>query len=186
MIKIILFCFIFLHPCFANAQDLFNLSSDDSINVNISNKPLNEVLRNFSSKFSIELKGYSVGNEVVNLNLSNASLNEVLKRMMRGYNYVLIKPDSSKKTVLMVLSKAERTKYADAPTAASPPPPPIAAPPIQQSSAATIPPRPPQTTTTQPSAQLPPQIPTSTSTALTSAPTLAPPPEPDLKQSSIP
>ncbi|MBA4391624.1 MAG: hypothetical protein C0399_11920 [Syntrophus sp. (in: bacteria)] len=138
-ILIISFWFVFMFPCFANAQDMFNLSRDGLINVNINNKPLNEVLRSLSLKFSIELKGYSVGNEAVNLNISNISFEDMLKRIMRGYNYVLIKPDRSQKSVLMVLSKVERTKYVDVPPSATPPPPPSATPPVQQPMATPIP-----------------------------------------------
>jgi hypothetical protein len=133
-IVIIFFCYIFLHPCPANAQDMFNLSNNGLISVNINNKPLNEVLRSLSSKFSIELKGYSVGDEAVNMRLYNISLDEMLKRMMRGYNYVLIKPESSQKYVLMVLSKAERTAVSSLPPA-------VASPPVQQPIAAPIPPQ---------------------------------------------
>ena len=98
---------------FADNKDIINATKDGRITANIENKPLNGVLKDISEKFKLELKGSMVGSESVTLNASNLTLEEMLKKIMRGYNYVLIKPDKSDKTVLMVLSKAERTKYTE-------------------------------------------------------------------------
>ena len=102
-----------LNLAFADNKDIINATKDGRITANIENKPLNGVLKDISEKFKLELKGSMVGSESVTLNASNLTLEEMLKKLMRGYNYVLIKPDKSDKTVLMVLSKAERTKYTE-------------------------------------------------------------------------
>jgi hypothetical protein len=106
----------FFAQSYAGEKDIFKLLNNGKISVNISNLPLNEALRKLSAKFSIELKGYAVGNELVDLNISGITLDDMLKRMMRGYNYVLIKPENSQKSILMVLGRAERTKYMDTPS----------------------------------------------------------------------
>jgi len=127
---------------FGNAAEPFKIKKDGMIDVDINNLPLNDTLRNLSGKISLELKGNPVGSEPINLSLSNISLDEMLKRMMRGYNYVLIRPDNSGKSILMVLGKAERTKYTDAPSVtvtAAPPPPAVTAPPVQQPMVASMP-----------------------------------------------
>lgn len=118
------------------------------ITANINSLPLNEVLKDLSGRFQMEVKGKAVGSEPVTLSTSSVTLEEMLKKLMRGYNYVLIKPDKSDKSILMVLSKAERTKYTEpsvAGTVAAPPSVPPAtvkvpvAPPVVSSSA-TMPP----------------------------------------------
>jgi hypothetical protein len=126
-----------------NDQNLFVLKKDGKINAQIDNRPLNQTLRELTAKLSIDLKGISVGSEPVNLSLSEVSLEELLKKMMRGYNYVLVKPDKSDRLTLMVLSRADRTKYVDSPAPAASAPPPIPQP-VTQAVPAT-PPRPQQT-----------------------------------------
>jgi len=104
---------VLMSPVFAENNDIISATKDGRINANIENKPLNGVLREISGRFKMELKGSAVGSESVTLSVSNVTLEEILKKLMRGYNYVLIKPDKSDKTVLMILSKAERTKYTE-------------------------------------------------------------------------
>ena len=107
----------------ANDQNIFVLNNDGKINAEVDNRPLNQTLRELATKLSIDLKGISVGSEAVSLSLSHVSLEELLKKMMRGYNYVLIKAGKSDKLMLMVLSKADRTQYV------APPPQPASSPP---------------------------------------------------------
>jgi hypothetical protein len=107
----------------ANDQNIFVLNKDGKIDAKADNRPLNQTLRELATKLSIDLKGISVGSEAVSLSLSHVSLEELLKKMMRGYNYVLVKAGKSDKLMLMVLSKADRTQYvAPPPQPASPPP----------------------------------------------------------------
>lgn len=128
---------------YGDDQSTFLLKKDGKIDVQIDNRPLNQILRELATKFSIDLKGISVGGETVNLSLSDASLEELLKKMMRGYNYVLVRPEKSDKLMLMVLSRADRTKYVDAPAQAASTPPPIPQP-VPQATPVTSP-RPQQT-----------------------------------------
>jgi hypothetical protein len=106
-----------------DSQSTFMLRPDGKISAQIDNRPLNQALRDLATKLSLDLKGISVGGETVNLNLSDASLEELLKKMMRGYNYVLVRPNKSERLMLMVLSRADRTRYVEPPVQASSPPP---------------------------------------------------------------
>jgi hypothetical protein len=120
-ILLVIFCSPVLY---GNDQSTFLLKRDGKIDAQINNQPLNQTLRELATKFSIDLKGISVGSEAVILNLSDVPLEELLKKMMRGYNYVLVRPEKSDRLMLMVLSRADRTKYVDtpAPTASVSPP----------------------------------------------------------------
>lgn len=104
-------------------QGVFLLKKDGKIDARIDSRPLNQTLRELATKFSIDLKGISVGSEMVNLNLSDVPLEQLLKKMMRGYNYVLVKANKSDRLMLMVLSRADRTIYV------APPPQPVSPPP---------------------------------------------------------
>lgn len=87
---------------------------DNIMDITIDNMPLEEVLRELSSIVPFELKGKISSDEIVSTSFKKVSLEEVLKRILRGYNYVLIKSDE-KKPLLMVMGKSERTKYQDTP-----------------------------------------------------------------------
>jgi hypothetical protein len=108
---IVFFSVVFAETLFADARGAFTIRNDNKIDVQINNLPMSETLMDLAAKIPLEIKGTSVGNEKINLNLSNVSLETMLKQLMRGYNYVVIKPERSEKTILMVLGKAERTKY---------------------------------------------------------------------------
>jgi hypothetical protein len=131
----VLLVHLFIGVTQGNDQDTFVLKKDGKINAQVDDRPLNQTLKELAAKISIDLKGISVGSETVSLSLSNASLEDVLKKMMRGYNYVLVKPGKSDRLTLMVLSRADRTKYVDSPAPALTAPPPVPQPipqPVQQ------------------------------------------------------
>lgn len=116
---------------FADAKAPFTIRNDRKIDVQINDLPMSETLKDLAARIPLEFKGISVGNEIITLNLSSVSLEEILKQLMRGYNYVVIKPESSEKTIVMVLSRAERTKYTPLPPQVNRPPETIAsAPPV--------------------------------------------------------
>lgn len=125
------FCVVSL-SCVAVASSQNTESKGEAIanvvNVNIENQPLNEALKILSRQFSFDIKGIPIGNEAVSMNLSGLPLEEALKKVLRGYNYVFIKPENTTKSIVMVLSKSERTKYSPPPpqptVAAMPTPPP--------------------------------------------------------------
>lgn len=110
---------------YGNDQIAFALTRDGKIKAQIDGRPLNQTLRELATKFSVDLKGITVGSETISLSLSEVSLEELLKKMMRGYNYVLVRPDKSDRLMLMVLSRADRTKYVDPPAQAPSPAPAI-------------------------------------------------------------
>jgi hypothetical protein len=90
---------------------VFILTSTQTIDFRADNAPLNEVLRELGRRCDLDLKGIPIGPEPVSLDLTDATLEETLRKVLRGYNYVLMGPDSSGRGSLMILSKAQRTAY---------------------------------------------------------------------------
>jgi hypothetical protein len=105
----------------AHSKPMVEATSEDKINVNVENGTLNEMLRIMSEKQLLEIKGALPGSENITVNFSNLSLEEALKKIMRGYNYVLIKQGEDRRPLLLILGKADRSKYADQPGAVAQP-----------------------------------------------------------------
>jgi hypothetical protein len=89
-------------------EGMAGVSGDSTVSVQLNNMALNEALKELARKFSLEVRGIPVSPEPVTMNVSASTLDETLRRMLRGYNYVLIRPEDTGKTILMVLSKAGR------------------------------------------------------------------------------
>lgn len=118
------------------SQDFFSVNKEGVISARVESLPLNTVIRELSRKVPLEMKGMALGGEQVSLSGRNYTLEEALQRLLRGYNYVLIRPERAGPVVLVVLSTAPRTAPApDSPapariqTTTAPPPsaPPAAA-----------------------------------------------------------
>lgn len=105
----------------ATAMPAIEITNDEKISVSVENGNVNEMLRIMSEKNLFEMKGPAPGSEALTLNFSKLSLEEALKKIMRGYNYVLIRQGESRKPLLVVMGKAERTKYTDQPAPAARP-----------------------------------------------------------------
>ena len=93
---------------------LIAVSSDGRISANVKNRSLEEMLRLMSGKNLFEIGGRLPKGALVTLvtmEFSDLTLEQAFNRMMRGYNYALIKEDVSDKRVLIVLGEATRVEY---------------------------------------------------------------------------
>jgi hypothetical protein len=93
------------------------------ITVKAENSPLNGLVQELARKCGFDLKAPSLGSEGVYLDLTGSSLEDVLKKLLRGYNYVLIKEDGSGKGSLFVFGKVQRVEISYPPPSAAPAPP---------------------------------------------------------------
>jgi hypothetical protein len=85
------------------------VTHEEKINVNVENGSVAEMLRAMAEKKLFEIKGAVPGDQIT-LRFSNLSLDEALKKIMRGYNYVLIRQGESGKPLLLLMGKIERSK----------------------------------------------------------------------------
>lgn len=99
--------------CVALEAHMFEIDKEGNINTTIANAPLQEVLENFCSTFNLELKGTVASNETISLSMPKSTFDETLKRLMRGYNYVLLQDATSDKFSIILIGKAERSKYSE-------------------------------------------------------------------------
>ncbi|MGD0230720.1 MAG: hypothetical protein ABSC19_10235 [Syntrophorhabdales bacterium] len=109
----------------ACALERASLSGTDAgiVTLKAENSPLNELVRELTRKCGLDLKGSSLGSEGVYLDLTESPLEDVLKRLLRGYNYVLIKTDGSGRGSLIVFGKSARVALSyPPPSAVSAPP----------------------------------------------------------------
>jgi hypothetical protein len=67
-------------------------------------------MQELARKCGLDLKAPSLSNEGVYVDLAGGSLEDVLKKLLRGYNYFLIKADGSGKGSLTVLGKVQRVE----------------------------------------------------------------------------
>ncbi len=86
------------------------LSGTDTaiVTVKAENSPLNELVRELTRKCALDFKGPSLGSEGVYLDLTESRLEDVLSRLLRGYNYALVKTDGSARASLIVFGKTVR------------------------------------------------------------------------------
>jgi len=66
-----------------------------------------------------DLKGGVQSHESVTLSLKNVRLEEILRKLLRGYNYVLVMGED-KKPLVIIVGKAERSKYLETRSEPSP------------------------------------------------------------------
>ncbi len=130
----------------AQGPPVISVRSEGTVSLQVVNVPLNEVLRILAKNVPMEIRGSVSSQELVTLDISNLALEQAVRRIMRGYNYVLVRPDASAKPILTVLSVAQRTPDVPPPQAAGAPPVPAAATPpapvpAAQPAPGTIPPR---------------------------------------------
>jgi hypothetical protein len=103
---------------YSSEQSPFSVNKDGRITAQADSVTLSTAVRDLSRQLSFEVKGMALGNDAISLDLSNVTLDDLLKRMLRGYNYALIRPENADRAVLMILGKASRAAY----TAPAPPP----------------------------------------------------------------
>jgi hypothetical protein len=93
------------------AGELQNTKGKDArrVTLQVTNVPLNEVLSILAKNVPLEIRGTVPSQELITVQFSNATLEEALSRIMRGYNYVLVRPEESTKPLLVVMNKIERS-----------------------------------------------------------------------------
>jgi hypothetical protein len=115
LIAVVIFSIIAVGLAHSAEQSTFSVTKENRIEAHANNLPLNEAVSSLASRFSLEVKGIGLSNEPINLDLSDITLEELLKRLLRGYNYALVRPENADKGILMILGRADRTRYVDAP-----------------------------------------------------------------------
>jgi hypothetical protein len=106
LIAVIAFSILAVGLAHSAEQGPFSVTKDNRIEAHANNLALNEAVRSLANKFSLEVKGIGLGNEPINLDLSDITLEDLLKRLLRGYNYALVRPEKADKGILMILGKA--------------------------------------------------------------------------------
>ncbi|HME42692.1 MAG TPA: hypothetical protein VKF36_06375 [Syntrophorhabdales bacterium] len=101
--------------------------SDRTVTLQVVDVPLNEVLSILAKNIPMEIRGAVPTQERITVNFSHLTLEEALSRIMRGYNYVLVRADDSAKPLLVVMNRIDRNIQAEpaslAPAAVGPSPP---------------------------------------------------------------
>jgi hypothetical protein len=90
------------------------VSGDGRISANFQNRPLEEMLRLMSEKNLFEIESSLPTGalaKLVTMQFCGLTLEQTLYKMMRGYNYAVVKEDASDKPVLIVLGEAKRIEY---------------------------------------------------------------------------
>lgn len=79
-----------------------------TVTLQVVDVPLNEVLNILAKNIPMEIRGTVSSQERITVNFSNLTLEEALSRIMRGYNYVLMRADESARALLVVMNKIDR------------------------------------------------------------------------------
>ncbi len=80
------------------------------VTLQVTDVPLNEVLSILAKSVPLEIRGTVIpSQERITAQFSNVTLEEALARIMRGYNYVLVRPEESARPLLVVMNKIERS-----------------------------------------------------------------------------
>lgn len=85
------------------------VSPDQRISGHIRSLPLEEVLLMMSGKNLFAIKGALPLGETVSATLIDASLETALRKLLRGYNYVIVKQEAGTIPLLIVMGKAARS-----------------------------------------------------------------------------
>lgn len=80
------------------------------ISGHLDNLPLDRVLLMMSGKNLFAIKGVLPVGETVSATLVDVSLENALGKILRGYNYVLVKQESDRKPFLMLIGRAVRSR----------------------------------------------------------------------------
>jgi hypothetical protein len=94
--------------CAGEPQDI-KARSERTVTLQAVDVPLNEVLSILAKNIPMEIRGTVPSQDRITVNFSHLSLEEALSRIMKGYNYVLMRADESAKPLLVVMNKISRT-----------------------------------------------------------------------------
>ncbi len=117
-------------PLGSDASEFHDIkvNNERTVSLQVVDVPLNEVLRILAKNVPMEIRGTVVSQERITVQFSNLTLEEALSRIMRGYNYVLVRPDESAKVLLVVMNKIDRTIQTEPASVAPAPGGPVAVP----------------------------------------------------------
>ena len=87
------------------------VNGDGRISANVQNRPLGEMLRLMSEKHLFSIQGALPTGAPVTMQFSDLTLDQAFTKMMRGYNYAVIKEVASDRRILIVLGEARRVEY---------------------------------------------------------------------------
>jgi hypothetical protein len=101
---------------------ILEVTPDERLTAEINDRSLSDVLRAMADKNLFDIRGSLPSGETVSMSFTGVTLSDALKKLMRGYNYVLLRQGPSRKPLLAVMGKIERVKSTEQRTqpAASP------------------------------------------------------------------
>jgi hypothetical protein len=102
--------------------------NEKTVSLQVVDVPLNEVLDILAKSIPMDIRGTVPSHERVTVRFSDLTLEEALSRIMRGYNYVLVRPDESARALLVVMNKIEPTTRREPASVATVPAAPVPAP----------------------------------------------------------
>lgn len=108
-----LLCAIFLLVFGASssvAQDsyLVKIEGEGLVTLNATNVPLNNLLQALSRRIPLEIRGGVAPDERITVQFSRLPLKEALGKMIRNYNYVLVTPEGSERSILTIINPVTR------------------------------------------------------------------------------
>ena len=98
---------------YAGEPENIKAGSEKTVTLQAVDVPLNEVLGILAKNIPMEIRGTVPSQERITVNFSHLSIEEALSRIMRGYNYVLMRADESAKPLLVVMNKINRAMQAE-------------------------------------------------------------------------
>jgi hypothetical protein len=119
-----------LMPGASDGSELHDIkvNNERTVSLQVVDVPLNEVLTILAKNVPMEIRGTVASQERITVQFSKLTLEEALSRIMRGYNYVLVRPDESAKALLVVMNKIDRTIQTEPASVAPTPGGPVAVP----------------------------------------------------------
>jgi hypothetical protein len=106
---VIMLCGLVPQGSIAGELQSAKVKDERRVTLQVTDVPLNEVLSILAKNVPLEIRGSVPSQERVTVQLSNVTLEEALSRIMRGYNYVLVRPEESTKPLLVVMNKIDRS-----------------------------------------------------------------------------
>lgn len=96
-------------PVMAAAEGpVLTVTKVSRISVDVDNQPLDALLRMMVEKRLVNIRGGGAGNESLTLHFANLTLPEMLSKILRGYNYVVVKQGKNRPPVLTVMGRVRQ------------------------------------------------------------------------------
>ncbi len=95
-------------PAIAGEIKSEQVPGEGRVTLQVADVPLGEVLSILARSVPLEIRGPVPSDVRVTAQFSGVALEDALARMLRGYNYVLLRPEGSTRPLLIVMNKIER------------------------------------------------------------------------------